>query len=161
EGLRGRVFTTIGLGSYVTWDGWPDLTTSIDSRLELFGGDFLAEHLEATRDREWFERFSSRWTFDFALLPWRLPSVSGALASLEADQRWALVYFDDLVVLYARRTSETGDWVERHAYKTLDPVRFLAHKGFAQPIDVEAARREAERATRDPMILPGGTPANP
>src|SRR5262249_9163826 len=52
EGLRGRVFTTIGLGSYVTWGGWPDLTTSIDSRLELFGGDFLAEHLEATRDRE-------------------------------------------------------------------------------------------------------------
>lgn len=160
ENLHGRVFTTIGLGSYVTWRGWPDLTTSIDSRLEVFGGAFITTHLMAERDPERFKEFLAHQPFDLALLPWRLTSVRGALTALESDQDWALIYFDDVVVLYARRTPEREALIERRAFHAIDPVRFLAQEGFGSSIDLSAARREAERAASDPQVLPGRPPVN-
>lgn len=160
ESVRGRVFTSLGLGSYITWRGWPDLLTSVDSRLEVFGGDFLEEHLAAAGDPERFGRFEAAHPFDLALLPWRLPSVRGALAAMKTDPDWALVYFDDVVMLYARRTREHADLIARRELKLLDPIRFMSRGDAAPGIDPAAMAIEARRAAGDPPVLAGRPPVN-
>ncbi len=161
ENLRGRVFTTVGLGSYVTWRGWPDLRTSIDSRLEVFGGEFLAEHLEATREAGRFRAFAARWPFDFALLPWRLPSVQGALDALDDDPAWALIYFDDVAALYARRAPGSEAIIERRGYQYLRPTGFFRRRGGLDTGGgLREVVREARRASGDPPLLPGRPPVN-
>jgi hypothetical protein len=160
QGLSGRVFTTVGMGSYVTWRGWPALTTSIDSRLEVFGGGFLAEHLAAARDAERFGSFAEAHPFDFALLPWRLATVRGALTSLDGDPGWALIYFDDVAALYARRLPGTEAVVAQRAYRYLRPTGFLRGGSFGVEGDLREVVREARRASEDPPRLPGRPPVN-
>jgi hypothetical protein len=154
EGLRGRVFTPMAFGSYVTWRGWPELTTSVDSRLEVFGGDFLLEHLAAQRDPARFAAFAARWPFQFALLPWRSPAVRGAVAALDPDPHWTLVYFDDIAALYARRTPENDDLIRRRGYRWLRPSGVLAGASPAELLG------EVRRAAAEPPSLPHRPPVN-
>jgi hypothetical protein len=154
EGLHGRVFTTIGFGAYVAWRGWPALTTSVDSRLEVFGGTFLLEHLAAQRDAGRFAQFEARYPFELALVPWRTPAVRGARTVLDADPKWALVYFDDIAALYARRTKAMSGLIERRGYLYLRPTGMLA--GAPRP----DLLREARRAAEEPPRLPHRPPVN-
>ena len=153
EGLHGRVFTSLGMASYVTWRGWPDLLTNADSRLEILGGDFLRTVLTASRDPRRFEAFEARWPVDYALLPWRLESVKGAIDAMSADPDWALIYFDDVAALYARRPEPEGPPAGGEAYRAIDPVRFMRQHGFAPGTDLAVAEAEARRAVAAPPSM--------
>jgi tetratricopeptide (TPR) repeat protein len=147
--LTGRVGCSLAFGAYVTWAGWPDLKTSIDSRLEIFGGDFLRWYEGALRSPERFADLMLRDPFDLALLSWQQESVAGALQALASDPNWALIYFDDVAVLYARRAPEWAATIDRDEFRLVDPARFLraAPPAGADLADVE---REARRAVAAP-----------
>ncbi len=155
EGMKGCVFTTIGFGAYVTWAGWSDLLTSVDSRLEVFGGARLREAMIATRDAGAFRAAARGGRYDLALLSWQWRSMAGALEALSADPEWHLVYFDDLAALYARILPGREPWTARRAFRTIDPVRFMQARGFDRSVSPAAAEREARRAAADPPRLAG------
>ncbi|MBI3448658.1 MAG: hypothetical protein HY049_07065 [Acidobacteria bacterium] len=154
-GLTGRVMTSLSFGTYVTWAAWPSLATSIDSRLEVFGGPFLRAYRAGFETAEAFRDLEGRYPADLALLAWQSESVSGAVGFLSADPAWALVYFDDVAVLYVKRAPATEGLVGRAAYRVIDPARFLSTAGTAAlgtPPEIEA---EARRAVGAPESLPG------
>ena len=152
--LSGRVGCSLGFGAYVTWAGWPDLRTSIDSRLEIFGGDFLRSYEAALSSPDRFRDLIRRTPFDMALLSWQQESVGGALAALGPDPEWALIYFDDLAVLYVRRTPEREATIRRDEYKLIDPARFLATVTLPEGADLADVEREARRAVSAPPAIP-------
>ncbi len=154
DGLRGRVGCSLAFGAYVTWAGWPDLRTSIDSRLEIFGGPYLLRYEAALRDPGRFRDLLRETPFDLALLSWQQESVAGALAALASDPEWALIYFDDIAVLYARRTPERVAVIERDAFKLVDPAKFLATVKLPEGADLADAEREARRAVAAPPPIP-------
>jgi hypothetical protein len=155
EGLHGRVFTDMGFGGYVTWRGWPDLLTCIDSRLEVFGGDFIRRYMIAARDPDAFREFSSGASLDFALLPWGRAAVAGALEQLQSDPQWALIYFDDVAALYARRGPGSEDLIRRRALGAIDPKRFVTRGELGEGVDPIAAEAEARRAAAGTPVISG------
>jgi hypothetical protein len=154
ENLRGRVFSTLAFGAYVTWAGWPDLTTFVDSRLEIFGGNFLRLYRRAIGQERYFRFVKQQTEIDMALLPWRQRSVEGAIGDFRTDPGWSLVYFDDLTLLYVRHSPETASLIERRAFRFVDPMRFNVPRGFDDATPLEEAEREARRAVADPPALP-------
>jgi tetratricopeptide (TPR) repeat protein len=148
--LMGRVGCSLAFGAYVTWAGWPDLKTSIDSRLEIFGGEFLRWYESALRDPEMFADLMRRDPFDLALLSWQQESVAGALQALASDPNWALIYFDDVAVLYARRGPERAATIERDEFRLVDPARFLRAAAPPAGADLADVEREARRAVAAP-----------
>ncbi len=154
ENLRGRVFSTLAFGAYVTWAGWPDLVTFVDSRLEIFGGDFLRLYRRAIGQERYFRFVKQQTEIDMALLPWRERSVEGAIGDLSADPEWSLVYFDDLALLYVRHSQETASLIERRAFHFIDPILFSHARGFGEATLLGEAEREARHAVEDPPVLP-------
>jgi len=155
DGLKGRVGCSLSFGSYLTWAGWPDLRASIDSRLEVFGGEFLRWYEASMRSPDGFRELRRKEPFDIALLSWQQASSAGAVSSLASDPGWALIYFDDVAALYVKRTPERAAVVGRDAFERIDPSRFLATVSLpegAGPADIE---REARRAVAAPPALPG------
>lgn len=156
EKLEGRVFCTLAFGAYVTYAGWPGLSTYVDSRLEVFGGEFLRRYDRAVKDPEAFRAVEQESPFDLALLSWRLKPSSGAVAALASDPDWSLVYFDDLALLYARRSSPGMQAiVERRGFDVLDPFRYAAGMGFDPAARGEEIVEEARRAIREIPDVPG------
>jgi len=149
EGLEGRVFCTLAFGAYVTYAGWPELATYVDSRLEVFGGEFLRRYDRAVKDPAVFRAVERESPFDLALLSWRLKPSAGAVAALTSDPDWALVYFDDLTLLYARRSAPGMEaFVDREELHALDPFRYAAGMGLDPVARTEAIEEEARRAIR-------------
>ena len=152
ERLEGRVFPAFGFGAYVTWAGWPAMRTFVDSRLEIFGGDFLRAYDALRRPAE-FRRAMEATPFDIALLSWQADPVAAAVTVLSQDPGWALVYFDDTAILYVKRIPGRESLVERRAYRAIDPFRLFA--GGGAPGGPKEAEIEARRAVADPPPLPG------
>jgi tetratricopeptide (TPR) repeat protein len=160
EGLQGKLFATMAFASYATWAGWPAVTTFVDSRLEIFGGDFLRLYRRASRRARDFRFVESNARFDLALLSWRLRSVDGAVEALRDDPAWSLVYFDDIALLYARWEPGRQAFLEHRSYRALDPPLFLAGRGFLPGEPPEIAEDEARRAVEEARPLPGRHPMN-
>jgi hypothetical protein len=160
EGLQGRVFNTMAFGSYVTYAGWPGLRTFIDSRLEIFGGDFLRRFRDAGLRKEAFDLLARETPFDLVLLSWQRQSIAGPLEAMAADPRWALIYWDDLALLYARRSPEREAMIRRREFRAIHPMRFLAGGGFPGGAPIGVLEAEARRAVSDPPVLQGRPAVN-
>jgi hypothetical protein len=154
ERLTGRVFNTLAFGAYVTFSGWPDLRTYIDSRLEVMGGTFLQEYERMIRSPELFGEMERKTPLDLALISWQFEPVAGVERSLSNDESWALIYFDDLAALWVKRTGARAELLERRAYRMLRPLDFVMG-GFPGNADPILAEREARRAVSEVPVLPG------
>lgn len=159
EGLSGRVFDTLAFGAFVTWSGWPKLETFIDSRLEVFGGPFLEDYERSIRTPEGFSEAERRYPFDLALLAWQFEPVAGAATALANDQTWALIYFDDLSMLWVKPSAARTALIERRAFRILHPLAFTT-RGLPEGADPVLAEREARRAIEEVPILPGRPQVN-
>jgi hypothetical protein len=158
--LQGRVFTSLGFGAYVTYSSWPRLKTYVDSRLEVFGGEFLRRYNDAVHNPGVFRSVERNTPFDFALLSWRLQPVTGAVGALTSDPDWELIYFDDVALLYAKRRPETEALIEEHGYQLVDPFRFAAGMGFAPDAGPHLIELETQRAILSPGASEGRRPMN-
>jgi tetratricopeptide (TPR) repeat protein len=147
--LRGRVFPSFAFGTYIAYAGWPALTTYVDSRLEVFGGEFLRTYAGALASAGEFRAIAARDPFDLALLAWQTDRVDGPLAVLAADTDWTLVYFDDVALLWARRLPGREALIAERGYRALDPVRFVGERRFAPGASPQAVEREARRAVAE------------
>ena len=158
--LEGRVFTSLAFGAYVTHSGWPRLKTYVDSRLEVFGGEFLRRYNDAVNNPGVFRTLERNTPFDFALLSWKLGPVAGAVGALTSDPDWELVYFDDVALLYAKRRPKTEALIDEHGYQLVDPFRFMVGMGFAPDANPHEIERETQRAIRAPGASEGRRPMN-
>jgi hypothetical protein len=158
EKIEGRVYATMAFGAYVTFRGWPALRTFLDSRLEVFGGEMIREYERAGNDPAAFDALRRRVPFDLALLSWRIEPSAGPVEALARDPDWALIYFDDLALLYARRAPGREDLLDRRAYRVVHPALFAAGSGISGGADPGQAEREARRAVAETPRLPGRPP---
>ncbi len=144
-GLEGAALTSFGFGSYVTFRAWPRTRVFIDSRLDVYGGGFIEDFLAAMADPVRMRGMLARRPADYAVLSYRLEQVEGAVAALGSDPGWALVHYDDVAMVYARREARWLDLVGRDEYKVTNPYLYLSGR-LAFAAAAGAAIRECERA---------------
>jgi tetratricopeptide (TPR) repeat protein len=145
-GVEGRVFNTFHWGGYLAWRDFPTRLPIIDGRGHVEPG-LLWEIRFARHDGELLERLHQRYGFDIAVLayPAREPAEPNAFAS----PQWALVHWDDVALVYARRSPRLATLIARDEYREIDPTKGV--DGLLPTLAMKAGAVEAEiqRSLRD------------
>jgi len=133
--LEGPLYNSYRFGGYLIWRSWPRLEVFLDGRHYVYE-DFLA-WLQVRRPEDVLRQLDIR----LGLVAW----ADRWLRAFRADADFALVYFDDVALVFARRDSARRHHLEPfHRLRPEDlSLRWLDGAATA---DLEAAAAEAERA---------------
>lgn len=144
HGINGNALNSFAFGSYITFRAYPSSRVAIDSRLDVFGGPFVEQYTLAMIDPERMRDLLGRYRIDYAVLSYRLDDVEGPVSNF-AEGGWALVYYDDLAMVYVRRQGRFADLIATDEYRRTNPYLFMTGRWSAGD-DPRGAMSEAERA---------------
>jgi len=120
EGLHGRMFNPIELGGYLGWALGPSEKPMIDGRLVWF--DFrLAELTAFWYKTEIWSILDRMYHFDYIVL---LNDRGYRTGYFDNSPQWALVFWDDDVLIYVRNTARFKNLIRRDQFKILKPNDF-------------------------------------
>jgi Tetratricopeptide repeat len=131
-GLSGKMFNTYGIGGYLIWELWPDWKVFIDGREDVYlRAGVLEDYLTGFADRERWQALVKKYGIDFAMVRYPESAAPTPDRSLETvafeRQNWALVYFDDTVVIYARRNGRNDSVVQRYEIRSVQPLQLSSY----------------------------------
>jgi tetratricopeptide (TPR) repeat protein len=153
RGLEGRVFNAFHFGGYIEWRDFPRRMPIIDGR-GLVPRSLLEEIHFARAYPTHLERIRARFGLEVAVMDY--PSYSGeavedvlgpdADAALAAPE-WALVYWDDVALVYLRRSGPHAAVIARDEYRHVKPANGAAGivRLLDDPVRLERARAELQR----------------
>ncbi|RMH72956.1 MAG: hypothetical protein D6675_03485, partial [Gemmatimonadetes bacterium] len=106
--LQGNLFNHFSFGGYLIWSLYPDRLIFIDGRNDVFGEDLFQDYRTIMRRLEGFEALIDTYRIDYFVLrtpaaDWYGREESFIHSYLAPHPDWALVYFDDVSLIYARR----------------------------------------------------------
>ncbi|HYU26837.1 MAG TPA: hypothetical protein VEO74_16615 [Thermoanaerobaculia bacterium] len=156
--LPGNIYNVDQFGGLIEWELYPQRRALTDGRNELFA-KFIAEDDKAHHDSRAWHAMIVQYDLALAVDEYAREKVevvdaeSGERRSLPASlvryrrRDWALIAFDDVAMVFARRDKFPPEVIDRIEYRFLVPddphIRFL-NEQFRN-----AARDEAARARRE------------
>lgn len=165
-GVAGRLYNTFEWGGYVIWRYYPRRMPIIDGRGYVPPG-LLDEIQMATTSPAYLDRLQRQYGFDVAVAEYpygtevfegEMPDADLALTSPD----WALVYWDDLALVYLRRTEALAAVIERDEYRHVKPAngiqylrRKLLDRNLLAPIQAELRRNIGETQSSTGYTLLG------
>jgi tetratricopeptide (TPR) repeat protein len=174
RGIEGRVFNAFHFGGYITWRDFPRRIPIVDGRGHVTPS--LLEEIHFARAYpHHLERLQAAFGLEVAVMDYPAysgdpveevlgPDADAALASPD----WALVYWDDVALVYLRRGGRHAAAIERDEYRHVKPANGAAGLArlLADPARAEAARAEVTRnvgETRSSLglLLLGSAAADP
>lgn len=144
-GLDGRILNYREWGGYLLWHR-PGQRVFVDGRVEVSAGSIIEDYLRVAEARPGYGHVLDRWRIEILLCNYQVfrPSPDFPVQPTALDGKWSLVYFDDVALVYVRRSPRLESLVERHGYQGLVP------SASGLPFRPEAPRdllwREAMRA---------------
>jgi len=148
--FRGNLFHNDVWAGAVALYGWPRYPLFIDGRLEVYGEAFWRDvYFRVLGCGDGWEHVLDRYGVNAALLRVGSAGKRDRIGSvLRTHPGWALVYWDELAMLYVRRIPENAAFLRAHAVSSVvDPenlaipsrreerVRFLAEMDRALAAD--------------------------
>ncbi len=160
-GLRGPFYNDYPFGSYWIWRFRGDPGAFIDGRFTNVDGydEVFREIGAAQRSPELWSEFLDRRGIQAALVRYPFASTSAEpplFGRYFPRDRWALVYWDDLGMVFARRSPENAETIGREEFKEIQPDATAAY--FSESIRREPARKDGLRREleREERAFPGG-----
>jgi tetratricopeptide (TPR) repeat protein len=174
RGIQGRLFNAFHFGGYIAWRDFPRRVPMLDGRGHV--APRLLEEIHFSRAYpQHLARLQTRFGFEVAVMDY--PTYSGdaveevlgpdadpALASPD----WALVYWDDVALVYLRRGGPYAATIERDEYRLVKPAagaagiaRMLGDAGRAETVRDELTRNVAETRSALGLMLLGHATADP
>jgi tetratricopeptide (TPR) repeat protein len=174
RGIQGRVFNAFHFGGYITWRDFPRRVPILDGRGHV-APSLLEEIHFARAYPQHLARLQAHFGLEVAVMDY--PTYSGdavehilgpdadtALASPD----WALVYWDDVALVYLRRGGPHAATIERDEYRHVKPAngaadiaRVLGDPGRAAAVRAELTRNAAETRSSLGLLLLGHATADP
>jgi tetratricopeptide (TPR) repeat protein len=166
--VDGRVFNAFHFGGYIEWRDFPKRTPIIDGRGLASPGVLEEIHFARVYPRH-LERLRARFDLQAAVMDYATysgdpvedvlgPDADAALSSSD----WALVYWDDVALVYLPRRGPHAAVVERDEYRHVKPAngaaglaRLLADPARAAGARAELARNVAETGSSLGFLLLG------
>lgn len=143
--IQGRLLSHDIWGGYIGWQTHGRLKVFMDGRMPTFGPKLYADYRKLIwgDSREW-SSLISRYQIDGLLV-----SPKNELRLYQQvwqSRQWALVYWDDVALLYLRRNGPNEELIRRFEYRAVDPKRTLYfHPGYPE-IALQEARRAGQTA---------------
>ncbi len=166
-GERGRLFNVFHFGGYLEWRDFPRRAPIIDGRGYVPPGLLEEIHFARVYPHH-LERLRGAYGFEVAVVDYPIYSgagleevAPGADAALTSPD-WALVYWDDVALVYLRRSGRLAAVIERDGYRRVKPangaaflVRTLAEAGAGPAVDAELRRNVRETGSSLGAMLLG------
>lgn len=101
--LEGNVLNSYALGAEIVYRFYPSLRPSIDSRIDVYGREYLERMLTVQNDEQAFRQFVARYGVRYVLLLW--PEFELGLRRMPHLQAegWRIVFVDHKMVMLERR----------------------------------------------------------
>jgi hypothetical protein len=146
---QGPLFNSLDFGSYLLWALYPHHRVFIHPAIwdSLSDDRLVARFLRSARDPAAFDALAREYRVELLVLPSRFPSW-GFVA---ADPRWALVYWDEVASVYARREGANAGLIAAREFRETRYTPDLSYLlGAARdPGRFAAAAGELRRAARE------------
>lgn len=152
---RGNILNDDELGGYLIWTFYPERRVLNDGRNELYT-QYIEEYGRARLDSRRWNQLLAKYDVSLAVVNYTQPAVE-VIDAVTKQRRvapktvvmfpraeWALIAFDDVAMVLARRDRWTGAPLSTVEYRVLHPE----DPGAIAPADRVAARQEIERAFR-------------
>jgi len=139
--INGRLLTHDIWGGYVGWMTEGRVQVFIDGRFPLFGEKLYADYRKMIwGDPKWCDHLLKQYNIQGLMIS---PKNDIKLyQALWKSGEWALIYWDDDCLIYARRGIENRSVIAPFQYQALDPKK----SPYFNPARPEAALQEARRA---------------
>jgi hypothetical protein len=111
NGLRERMFHDFDVGCYLLWEGWPRYRVFEDARLPAYPHEFHLALDESLYSTPAFGKLLARFDVDSALVAW--PEDNWRALQFPVEE-WALVYRDELALVFAKRSQRHHDLIVRY-----------------------------------------------
>lgn len=123
KNCSGKIMTPLWFGGYILWFGYPELKTSCDGRLDVFGSKILNEHFDFYSGIN-CEKLLVKYNPDFIII--KFPTFIKSMKSTEINlinflyklQNWHLIFWDDSCLIFSNKT-------DLFEYKYAEPINFL------------------------------------
>ena len=130
--LSGRMFNVYGFGGYLLWRLDPDIKVFIDGREDIYVAAGIAEdYMDADRYPQRWKHLADKYGIDFAVLNYPVTQPASPDMSLDnvafGRSDWALVYFDDLAIIYVRRNGKNDSVLREREIKTVRPLQLSVY----------------------------------
>ena len=174
RGVEGRLFNALHFGGYIEWRDFPRRAPIIDGR-GIAAPNVLQEIHFARAYPRHMTRLQARFGLEAAVMDY--PTYGGDAAEEvlgpDADPAlvatdWALVYWDDVALVYLRRDGAHAAVIERDEYRYVKPaggvaglVRLLSDPARADAVRAELSRNVAETRSSLGLLLLGHATADP
>lgn len=165
-GVSGKLYNRFKWGGYIEWRDYPRRKPIIDGRGQV-SSDLLETIGSASTDPVSMQTLQQKFGIDVALMDYpggievfgeELPDRDFALPSPD----WALVYWDDLSLVYLRRTDAFAKIIQRDEYRLVKPAngplylkRKVRDNNLLPPIEAELRRNIAETHSFTGYVLLG------
>ena len=130
--LPPRLFNDLNCGGYLTWDRPVEGGVYIDGRLEVYGATFFAAYAAALTDPTVWQREADRAAIGTVLLFHSWPNRHRLIRWLLKSPEWALVYFDEVAIVFVRRAGNDGRITA--AQQAFAPVQQATERRLLGPV---------------------------
>lgn len=132
SGLSGRMFNEYEFGGYLIWRLWPEIKVFIDGREDVYvRPGIAAAYANRFRSAEDWKNLTAAYGIDFVVVKYPESPPSRPEQSLEGlafpRSEWALVYFDDLAVIYVRRNGTNAEVIRQKEIFTVQPLQLSSY----------------------------------
>jgi len=130
-GISGNMINDYNIGAYLIWHA-PERKVFIDGRAGVvYPASFMAEYEELLKEPAAWDLGVERWGLTHAVFRYdarelQKPDEQFSFPKhLDANAKWAPVFWDDRSVVYVRRDTVDSAFLDRHEYRFVKPM--LAH----------------------------------
>jgi tetratricopeptide (TPR) repeat protein len=132
SGLTGRMFNEYEFGGYLIWCLAPEFKVFIDGREDVYvQPGVAAAYANRFRSAGSWQDLTAKYGIDFAIVKYPVTPPASPGLSLEAiafpRSDWALVYVDDLAVIYVRRNGKNVEMIRNKEIKAVQPLQLSSY----------------------------------
>lgn len=121
--IAGRIFNIFQWGSYIVWRDFPNRSIFIDPRGYL-PPDLLEKSGSAFDNPTIMSELKERYGFESVLTIypwWEVGKSSHEVVDVFPNPQWALVYWDDLSLLYLKKGGKYDSIIQEDEYRIVKP----------------------------------------
>lgn len=148
--LKPQLFNDYNSGGYLIYRLRKPWKAFIDGRVDIYGPKGVERYTRMMAGKDDWEKSFSKYNINTVMLDYltisRLPYLE---RQLWESPEWALVYWDDLSLIYVREETIPEEFIKQHAYKQINPTWPASEVTKAISANTDAANAELQRTIRD------------
>lgn len=113
QGLKGPIFNSFNIGSYLIYHLFPQEKVFVDNRAEAYSTSFLADtYKKITQEEEHWQKGLERYKFKAIFLYQYEPGLRPFIYRRLHDPAWSLVYTDAYAVILVRNSFDHAEVIK-------------------------------------------------